>query len=120
MFRRNTLKNLQRSYNVASYFVSCPIRVNLDSHHYYIDKKLLPKRDRNFTYAQVWNILAFILVFKRFRVQSNLDDFHLTLAWWLGYNLLILALTIPRYFLPEFTDCGNGFVKLFDNIHGKQ
>ncbi len=118
MFRKRMLKIIQRSYNTANYFGSCPIRLDVNSHHFYIDNKVIPKCNRNFVLAQIWNILAFVLILKHYHNHTNLDDFHLTLSWWLGYGIYILGLTISRYFSVEFANTGNGLLNLLDGIYG--
>lgn len=110
---------LHLAFQISGYFGACALTLDPNSQKFSVDENVLPKLRRSFILAILWNILAYVIVLKRFLNEENLDEFHLTLAWCLGYTLLVIAYSIFRFHSYEICDTGNGLVKLLNTIKGK-
>lgn len=119
MFRKRMLKMLYLAFNVSGYFGGCPVTIDVDSQHFLIDKTIIQKLRRNFIFAALWNILAYIILLKRYLNHENLDEFHITLAWCLGYTLIFLVYSISRFRSAEICDAANGLVNLLNSEKGR-
>lgn len=110
--------SLHWSLKISRCFGASPMTYNCKNERLIFDQAAVPKVNRNFTLASIWFVLALIVVFKRYQNKDNLDQFHLTLAWWLGYMLVLMVFSISKFYTPEFCDSGNGATNIFRLIHG--
>ncbi len=107
------------SCQISRYFGASTLIFNPLTEQTTIDKSTISKLNRNFKLALTWQILAFILVLKRYHDYDNIEQLHLTIAWYLGYTLIVIVYSIFRFHTPALCDTINGLVKFLQDLHGK-
>lgn len=107
------------SSKISRYFGGSPLEFNKATLQMSIDKSSVFRLHRNFSSALIWQVLSFILVLKRSKNNTNLDEFFLTFAWWIGYSLAVLAYSVSRFQAAGLCDTTNGLINLLRVIRGK-
>lgn len=123
MYTNNFQRMLFVTFNVSRALGGCSIIFNKSTPTQISRFQLCPNTTKrvfwNFSFALCWNISAIVLAAKRYK-NGNLDEFHLTLSWWLGFVLLLVIYSISRLFCKEIVTIGNAMTKLFASIQGKR
>lgn len=118
MFSKFFCKMLALTYNISRCFGGSCFVFNINTEQTTIDQTSFLKIQRNFVLALVWQFLSCLLVLQRLQNRNNLGEFHLTLCWWIGYTVLVILFSFPRYFSAENCDTWNGLTNLLREIHG--
>ncbi len=103
---------------VSRIFGASSMIFNIKTEHLSYDKANVSTIKRNFILASTWYLLSLLIIFKHSKNKENLDQFHLTFAWWLGYTLVLTVYSILRFYTPEFCDTANGATNILRQIHG--
>lgn len=120
MFSDTMSKALYYSFEISRHFGGSPLVFYPKTEQFSVHHSTMRKVNRNFTLASLWYILAFLIVLKRFQNTNNLDQFYLTLAWWIGYTLALGVYSISKFHSPETCNTGSGATNLVRQIYGNK
>lgn len=119
MYSKTMCTMLSQSFQIARYVGAGCLVFDINTKETTVDQDSRRKMKRNFCLAVIWQGLAFLLVVSRSKNLESSGEFHLTLAWWIGFLTLLVIYSFMRYFSSEICDTLNGLGNLLREIHGK-
>lgn len=118
MYSKRFLDLIGNAFYIAQVFCASTISFNRKTGLFKTEPETYKLMSINWMMAVTWNFLALGLVVKYWK-NGDVDNFHLTLSWWIAYCLIVLGFSVSRYNCSEIASTANAITKLLNKIKGK-